>query len=198
MFHLIFFPKAMRFLSSTTILNDSVQVCDPSFIEEWRKESMLLSDLWAFQLWEEIKGSMLMAKKLSVIQNLNFYCILSVCKKTTILKGTNLKWYFHRETCPSQASTKMESTLLVPEKLTFSENLRCLNFPLLVVVLFQKRSLSSTCFIFAGQNVHSRKFKHLKYCENVDFTGTNNVDSILEQLRFESRMTGSTSKFVRP
>ena len=179
MFHLIFFPKAMRFLSSTTILNDSVQVCDPSFIEEWRKESMLLSDLWAFQLWEEIKGSMLMAKKLSVIQNLNFYCILSVCKKTTILKGTNLKWYFHRETCPSQASTKMESTLLVPEKLTFSENLRCLNFPLWTFWPAKTKKVKESNLFWDKAPTRSGKFKHLKFSKNVNFAGTNSVDSIL-------------------
>ena len=75
----------------------------------------------------------------------------------------------------------MESTLFVPEKLTFSENLRCLNLPLLVGALSQKRSLSLTCFVFAGQNVHSGKFKHLKYSENVNFAGTNNVDSILRR-----------------
>ena len=75
----------------------------------------------------------------------------------------------------------MKSTLLVLSKLTFSENLRCLNLPLLVGALSQKRSLSLTCFVFAGQNVHSEKFKHLKYSENVNFAGTNNVDSILEE-----------------
>ena len=35
-------------------------------------------------------------------------------------------------------------------------------------------------FVFAGQNVHSGKFKHLKYSENVKFSGTNSIDSILE------------------
>ena len=48
--------------------------------------------------------------------------------------------------------------------------------------LSQKRSLSLTCFVFAGQNVHSGKFKHLKYSENVKFSGTNSIDSILGQL----------------
>ena len=75
---------------------------------------------------------------------------------------------------------KMESTLFVCENLSFSKNLRCLNLPLLVGGLSQKRSLSLTCFVFAGQNVHSGKFKHLKYSENVNFAGTNNVDSILD------------------
>ena len=76
----------------------------------------------------------------------------------------------------------MESTLFVSEKLTFSENLRCLNLPLLVGALSQKRSLSLTRFVFAGQSVHSGKFKHLKYSENVNFPETNNVDSILGTL----------------
>ena len=74
---------------------------------------------------------------------------------------------------------KMESTLFAPAKCTFSENFRCLNFPLLVGTLSRKRLLSLPCFIFAGQNVHSGKFKHLKYSENVNFVGTNNVKFIL-------------------
>ena len=45
--------------------------------------------------------------------------------------------------------------------------------------LSQKRSLSLTCFVFADQNVNSGKFKHFKYSENVKFSGTNSVDSIL-------------------
>ena len=73
----------------------------------------------------------------------------------------------------------MESTLFVPKKLTFSENLRCLNFPLLMGTLSPKRLLSLSCFVFAGQNVHSGIFKHLKYSENDKFSGTNSIDSIL-------------------
>ena len=38
--------------------------------------------------------------------------------------------------------TKMEFTLFVLAKLTFSENLRCLNLPLLVGAVSQKRLLS--------------------------------------------------------
>ena len=64
--------------------------------------------------------------------------------------------------------------------MTFSENLRSLNLPLPVDAVLQKRLLSETCFVFAGQSVHSGKFKHLKYSEHVNFAGTNNVDSILE------------------
>ena len=73
----------------------------------------------------------------------------------------------------------MESTLFVPVNLSFSENLRCLKMPLLVGAISQKRWPSETCFVFAGQNVNSGKFKHLKYSENVKFTGTNYIDSIL-------------------
>ena len=74
---------------------------------------------------------------------------------------------------------KIESTLFVPVNLSFSENLRCLKMPLLVGAISQKRWPSETCFVFAGQNVNSGKFKHLKYSENVKFTGTNYIDSIL-------------------
>ena len=77
-----------------------------------------------------------------------------------------------------ELQTKMESTLFVPAKLTFSENLRCLNLLLLVGALSQKRLLSLTCFVFGGQNVYSGKFKYLKYSENDKFSGTNSVDSI--------------------
>ena len=73
----------------------------------------------------------------------------------------------------------MESTLFVPVNLSFSENLRCLKMPLLVGAISQKRWPSETCFVFAGQNVNSGKFKHLKYSENVKFAGTNYIDSIL-------------------
>ena len=75
--------------------------------------------------------------------------------------------------------TIMESALFVPSKLTFSENLRCLNLPLLVGAVSQNRSLFSRCFVIAGQSIHRRKFKHLKYSENIIFAETNNVDSIL-------------------
>ena len=74
---------------------------------------------------------------------------------------------------------KMESTLFVLAKLTFSENLRCLNLPRLVGTISQKRLLSKACFIFAGQSVHSGKFIYHKYFEIVNFAGTKSVDSIL-------------------
>ena len=73
----------------------------------------------------------------------------------------------------------MESKLFVPEKLTISENLRCLNLPLLVGALSQKISLFLTFFVFTGKNAHSGKFKHLKYFENDKFVETNSVDLIL-------------------
>ena len=78
--------------------------------------------------------------------------------------------------------SKMESTLFVPAKLTFSENLRCLNLLLMVDAVSQKRLLSWTFFVFAGHSIHSGKFKHLKNSENFNFAGTNNVDSILSSL----------------
>ena len=60
-----------------------------------------------------------------------------------------------------------------------SENSRCLNLVLLVGAVSQKRSLFSTCFVLAGQSIHSGKFKHLRYSENVKFEETNSVDSTL-------------------
>ena len=67
----------------------------------------------------------------------------------------------------------MDSILVVPSKLTFSENLRCLDLALLVGAVSQKRLLPST---YCRKEYH---FKHLKYSENVNFEGTNSVDSIL-------------------
>jgi len=74
---------------------------------------------------------------------------------------------------------RIKSTILVPSKLTFSENLRCLNLALMLGAVSQNRSLPSTCIVIAGQSIPSGKFKHLKYSENVNFEGTNSVDSIL-------------------
>ena len=82
----------------------------------------------------------------------------------------------------------MESTLFVPAKLTFSENVRCLNLLLLVGAVSQKRSLSSTFFVIASLSIHGRKFKHLEYSVNVNFEGTNSVFFILvpmPKLEFE-------------
>ena len=61
-----------------------------------------------------------------------------------------------------------------------------------VGALSQKRSLSLTCFVFAGQDVHSGKFKHLKFSENDKFSGTNSVDSILHNQRFVHSQSSST------
>ena len=60
-----------------------------------------------------------------------------------------------------------------------------------VGVLSQKRSLSLTCFVFASQNVHSGKFKHLKFSENNKFSGTNSVDSILDKIENTFKMHSS-------
>ena len=38
--------------------------------------------------------------------------------------------------------------------------------------------LSENFFVLVGQSVHSGKFKNLKHSENVEFAGTNNIDSI--------------------
>ena len=92
----------------------------------------------------------------------------------------------------------MESKLFVHSKLTFSENLRCLNFPLLEGALSQKRSVSLTCFILTSQNVHSGRFKHFKYSENVNFEGTNSVDSILEVCTVEKFLLLNIDFFHTP
>ena len=69
--------------------------------------------------------------------------------------------------------------VFVSTKLTFSENLKYLNLPLLVGVLSEKKLLPLASFVLAGQSIQSRKFKHLKYSENVNFIGTNDFESIL-------------------
>ena len=73
----------------------------------------------------------------------------------------------------------MKLALFVPSKLTYWKNLRCLNLPLLVSAVTQNRSLSSAYFVFKGQSIYSGKVKYLGYSENVNFEGTNSVDSIL-------------------
>ena len=52
-------------------------------------------------------------------------------------------------------------------------------FGALVGVVSQKRLHFSTCFVIAGQIIHSGKFKHLQDSENVNFEKTSNVVSIL-------------------
>ena len=100
-------------------------------------------------------------------------------KKSLNTANISKVWVKKILTHEKKLATKMESTLFVPVNLSFSENLRCLKMPLLVGAISQKRWPSETCFVFAGQNVNSGKFKHLKYSENVKFTGTNYIDSIL-------------------
>jgi len=43
----------------------------------------------------------------------------------------------------------------------------------------QKRFSPKLVLFFRSLNIHSGKFKHLKYFENVKFAGTNNIESIL-------------------
>ena len=54
-------------------------------------------------------------------------------------------------------------------------------FAALVGAVSQKRLHFSTCFVIAGQIIHSGKFKHLQDSENVNFEKTSNVVSILEK-----------------
>ena len=43
----------------------------------------------------------------------------------------------------------------------------------------QKGLFSEHFVVFASQSIHRGKFKHLEYSENVNFVGTNSIDSIL-------------------
>ena len=59
--------------------------------------------------------------------------------------------------------TKMETTLLGPSNLTFSDLLLCLNFVLLLGAVYQKRSLAAfheTEIAVSKQSEKSAKFKH--------------------------------------
>ena len=69
----------------------------------------------------------------------------------------------------------MKSTRFVPSNLTFSENSRCLNLQLKLGVVSQKRLLTSSYFVIAGQRVHSGKLKQIKYAENVNFERTDTM-----------------------
>ena len=101
-------------------------------------------------------------------------------------------------------NTKIESILFVPIILTFSKNLRCLNFPVCEQCCQQKNSKNDQKFfesakmkkyiiIFSHQKCLvtlfcacvSAKFKHLKYFENVKIIETNNIDSILSDMTFK-------------
>ena len=73
----------------------------------------------------------------------------------------------------------MGSTLFVPTKLTFSEYLRCLNFPLWTFWLAKTKQGKESNLFRDKVPTRSGKFKHLKFSENVHFAGANSVDSIL-------------------
>ena len=74
---------------------------------------------------------------------------------------------------------KMESTLFVPSKLTFSEYLRCLNFLLWILWPAITKQVEESDLFWDTAPTSSAKFKHLKFSENVNFEGTNSFDSIL-------------------
>ena len=74
---------------------------------------------------------------------------------------------------------KMESTLFVPENLSFSEYLRCLNFPLQTFWPPKTKQVKESNLFWDKAPIKSGKFKHLKFSENVNFEGTSIVDSIL-------------------
>ena len=97
------------------------------------------------------------------------------------------------------ANLKIETILFVPIILTFSKNLRCLNFPVWEQCCQQKNSKNDQKFFESAKmkKIHnffshqkclvtlfcacvSAKFKHLKFFENVKIIGTNNIDSILK------------------
>ena len=63
---------------------------------------------------------------------------------------------------------KMESTLCVPSKLTFSDYLRCLNFPLWIIWPAIAKQVEESLF-WDTAPTSSTKFKHLKFSENVNF-----------------------------
>ena len=94
--------------------------------------------------------------------------------------------------------SKIESILFVPIILTFSKNLRCLNFPVCEQCCQQTNSKNDQKFFESAKmkKLHnffshqkclvtlfcacvSAKFKHLKFFENDKFSQTNSVDSIL-------------------
>ena len=73
----------------------------------------------------------------------------------------------------------METTLLVSSKLTFSEYLRCLNFPLWTFWPAKTKQVKESDLFWDKAPTRSGRFKHLKFSENDKFSGTNSVDSIL-------------------
>ena len=75
--------------------------------------------------------------------------------------------------------TKIESILFVPENLTFSEYLRCLNFPLWTFWPAKTKQVKESYLFSDKAPTRSGRFKHLKFSENDKFSGTNSVVSIL-------------------
>ena len=78
---------------------------------------------------------------------------------------------------------EMKLTSFVPSKLTFSEYLRCLNFPLWILWPAIAKQVKESDLSTAPTS--SGKFKHLRFSENVNFEGTNSADSILESTFLE-------------
>ena len=74
---------------------------------------------------------------------------------------------------------KIESILFVPENLTFSEYLECLNFLLWTFLPAKTKQVKESDLFWDKAPTRSGKFKHLKFSENVKFSETNSVDSIL-------------------
>ena len=76
----------------------------------------------------------------------------------------------------------MDSKLFVPAKLTFSEYLRCLNFPLCILLPVKTKKCEESNLFCDTTPTKKGKFKHLKFSENDKFVETNSVDSILVRL----------------
>ena len=74
---------------------------------------------------------------------------------------------------------KIRSKLFVPENLSFSEYLRCLNFPLWTFWPAKTKQVKESDLFWDKAPTRSGRFKHLKFSENDKFSGTNSVDSIL-------------------
>ena len=75
--------------------------------------------------------------------------------------------------------TKMEPTLFVSSKLTFSKYLWCLNFPPTITKQVERNDFFWTNLFWDTLPTRSGKYKHHEYSENVNFGETNNVVSIL-------------------
>ena len=68
--------------------------------------------------------------------------------------------------------SKMESTLFVPENLSFSEYLRCLNFPLWKFWPAKTKQVKESNLFWDKAPTRSGRYKHLKFSENDKFSGT--------------------------